>query len=111
MTFCPLALVHIVSTVWKSQVATKNCKSSHSHPSYRQSGVIQIFFFQTFPKKIILKVSRLSNKGSKKTLPALTNAGTKLFPRMKDIGETEESFETFHSVIKMFWLQTRLEKI
>lgn len=30
---------------------------------------------------------------------------------MEDIGETEESFETFHSVIKMFWLQTRLEKI
>ena len=30
---------------------------------------------------------------------------------MKDIGETQETFETFHSVIKMFWLQTRLEKI
>lgn len=30
---------------------------------------------------------------------------------MTDIRETQESFETFHAVIKMFWLQTRLEKI
>lgn len=80
LTFCPLALVHTCLTVWNSQVATKNCKSSYSHSSYRQSGIIQNFFIQTFPKKIILNISRLSNKGSKETFPALTNAGTKLFP-------------------------------
>ena len=80
LTFCPLALVHTCLTVWNSQVATKNCKSSYSHSSYRQSGVIQNFLIQTFPKKIILNISRLSNKGSKETFPALTNAGTKLFP-------------------------------
>ena len=34
LTFCPLALVRIVSTVWNSQqVATKNYKSSYSHSS------------------------------------------------------------------------------
>ena len=80
LTFCPLALVHACLTVWNSQVATKNCQSSYSHSSYRQSGIIQNFFIQTFPKKIILNISRLSNKGSKETFPALTNAGTKLFP-------------------------------
>ena len=51
LTFCPLALVHTCLTVWNSQVATKNCKSSYSHSSYRQSGVIQNFLFRHFPRK------------------------------------------------------------